>query len=160
MTMTLETKKLLDEVGWQILQALQEDARLSFAELGRRVGLSLPAVAERVRRLEEAGIITGYRAEVNMSKIELPIMVFIRMNTPRNQYPALIALLNALPQVLEGHHLTGSESFIIKVVVASIGDLERLIGQLSAYGQTTTSIVLSSPVVKKVISREATQVKE
>lgn len=146
--MTLDSKKLLDEVGWQILQALQQDARLSFAELGRRVGLSLPAVAERVRRMEEAEIITGYRAEVNMAKIGLPIMAFIRMNTPRDQYPALIAQLHSLPQALECHHLTGSESFIIKVVVASIADLEILIGQLSDYGQTTTSIVLSSPVSK------------
>jgi len=157
--MTLDHTKLLDEVGWRILAALQEDGRLSFAELGRRVGLSLPAVAERVRRLEEAGIITGYRAEVNMVKIELPIMAFIRMNTPRDQYPALIALLNKLPQALECHHLTGSESFIIKVVVASIADLETLIGQLSVFGQTSTSIVLSSPVLKRVITREATEVK-
>ena len=159
MAMALENKKLLDEVGWQILRALQEDARLSFAELGRRVGLSLPAVAERVRRLEEAGIITGYRAEVNMAKIGLPIMVFIRLNTPRDQYPALIALLNNLPQALECHHLTGPESFIIKIVVASIADLETLIGQLSAYGQTTTSIVLSSPFSKKMMTREAVEVK-
>ena len=146
--MTLESKKLLDEVGWQILRALQENARLSFAELGRRVGLSLPAVAERVRRMEEAEIITGYRAEVDMAKIGLPIMAFIRMNTPSDQYPPLIAWLSSLPQALECHHLTGSESFIIKVVVASIADLETLIGQLSDYGQTTTSIVLSSPVAK------------
>jgi Lrp/AsnC family leucine-responsive transcriptional regulator len=157
--MTLEHTKLLDEVGWRILKALQEDGRLSFAELGRRVGLSLPAVAERVRRLEEAGIITGYRAEVNMAKIGLPIMAFIRMNTPRDQYPALIALLNNLPQVLECHHLTGSESFVIKIVVASIADLETLIGQLSAYGQTTTSIVLSSPLSKKMMTPEAVEVK-
>ncbi|GAB4408452.1 MAG: Lrp/AsnC family transcriptional regulator [Anaerolineae bacterium] len=157
--MTLDHTKLLDEVGWRILAALQEEGRLSFAELGRRVGLSLPAVAERVRRLEEAGIITGYRAEVNMAKIELPIMAFIRMNTPRDQYPALIALLNNLPQALECHHLTGSESFIIKIVVTSIADLETLIGQLSAFGQTSTSIVLSSPVLKRVITREATEIK-
>lgn len=157
--MTLEYIKLLDEVGWRILIALQEDGRLSFAELGRRVGLSLPAVAERVRRLEEAGIITGYRAEVNMTKIGLAIMAFIRMNASKDQYPALIALLNRLPQVLECHHLTGSESFIIKIVVTSIADLESLIGQLSAFGQTTTSIVLSSPVLKRVIMREAAEVK-
>ena len=154
--MALENAKLLDEVGWRILRALQEDGRLSFAELGRRVGLSLPAVAERVRRLEEAGIITGYRAEVNLAKIGLTIMAFIRMYTPRDQYPALIALLNRLPQALECHHLTGSESFIIKIAVTSMADLENLIGQLSAYGQTTASIVLSSSLSKKVITREAT----
>ncbi|HXV99613.1 MAG TPA: Lrp/AsnC family transcriptional regulator [Anaerolineae bacterium] len=157
--MALDNAKLLDEVGWRILGALQEDGRLSFAELGRRVGLSLPAVAERVRRLEEAGIITGYRAEVNLAKIGLTIMAFIRMYTPRDQYPGLIALLNRLPQALECHHLTGSESFIIKIAVTSMADLETLIGQLSAYGQTTTSIVLSSSLSKKVITREAAEAK-
>jgi Lrp/AsnC family leucine-responsive transcriptional regulator len=157
--MALDNAKLLDEVGWQIVGALQEDGRLSFAELGRRVGLSLPAAAERVRRLEEAGIITGYRAEVNLAKIGLTIMAFIRMYTPREHYPALIALLKRLPQALECHHLTGSESFIIKIAVSSMADLESLIGQLSAYGQTTTSIVLSSSLSKKVITREAVEAK-
>lgn len=156
--MTLDHTKMLDETGWKIIIALQEDGRLSFAELGRRVGLSLPAVAERVRRLEETGIITGYRAEVNMTKIGLAIMAFIRMNTSQEQYPALMALLNRLPQVLECHHLTGSESFIIKIVVISIADLETLIGHLGRFGQTTTSIVLSSPVLKRVITREAIEV--
>ncbi|MFN8457535.1 MAG: Lrp/AsnC family transcriptional regulator [Anaerolineae bacterium] len=149
--MTLENKKLLDEVGWQILRALQEDARLSFAELGRRVGLSLPAVAERVRRMEEAGIITGYHAQVNLAKVGWPITAFIRMIVPRERYPAFLAAIGAWPEVLEGHHLTGSESFIIKTVVASIADLESFIDRLSEYGQTTTSIVLSSPVTRRII---------
>lgn len=149
--MTLETKKLLDEVGWRLLRELQADARLSFAELGRRVGLSLPAVAERVRRMEEAGIITGYYAEVNLPKMGRPIMAFIRMAVPRERYPAFTALIRDLPEVLEGHHLSGSEAFILKVALTSIPHLEALIDQLSEYGQTTTSVVLSSPVTRRVI---------
>lgn len=149
--MALDSKKLLDEVGWRLLLELQRDARLSFAELGRRVGLSLPAVAERVRRLEEAGIITGYHAQVSLPRIGLPVMAFIRITTTNDRYPAITTLAGNLPQVLECYHLTGTDSFILKVVAASIPDLEGLIAQLSGYGQTATSIVLSSPVTKRVV---------
>lgn len=151
--MTLENHKLLDQVGWQILSALQQDARLSFTELGRRVGLSLPAVAERVRRMEDAGIITGYRADVDATKIGMSMTVFVRLTTTGTQYPKIIALAQELPEVLECHHLTGTDSFIMKVIVSSIAHLETLITQLSTYGQTTTSIVLSSPVVKRVLTK-------
>lgn len=153
--MTLDYTKLLDDVGWQILQALQEDARLSFAELGRRVGLSLPAVAERVRRLEEAGIITGYHAHVNLSKVNLPIVAFIRINVPGERYPQVISLARDLPEVLECYHLSGTDSFIMRVVAASIPHLEALITRLSTYGPTTTSIVLSSPVIKEVVAQKS-----
>jgi Lrp/AsnC family leucine-responsive transcriptional regulator len=153
--MTFETKKLIDEVGWQIIQALQENARLSFAELGRRVGLSLPAVAERVRRLEEAGIITGYHAEINLSKVGLTIMAFIRINVPADRYPQIIAIASDLPEVLECYHLSGTDSFIVKVVTTSIPHLEALITRLSAFGQTTTSIVLSSSLNKRVVAQKS-----
>ena len=156
--MTLENKKLLDHVGWQLLAALQEDARLSFAELGRRVGLSLPAVAERIRRMEEAGIITGYRAEIAVDKIGLSVMAFIRVSASGKQYPAVISLARELPEVVECHHLTGTDSFIMKVVTSSIPHLEALITRLSSYGQTTTSIVLSSPVTKRTFGRPSVQV--
>ncbi|MCB0193794.1 MAG: Lrp/AsnC family transcriptional regulator [Anaerolineae bacterium] len=151
--MTLENQKLLDHVGWQILRELQEDARLSFTELGRRVGLSLPAVAERVRRMEEAGIILGYRADVNTAKIGVSMVAFIRLTTSGSQYPKIIALAQDLPEVMECHHLTGTDSFIMKVIVSSIAHLETLITRLSTYGQTTTSIVLSSPVVKRIVTK-------
>ena len=149
--MTLENKKILDNVGWQILTALQQDARLSFAELGRRVGLSLPAVAERVRRLEEAGIITGYSAKIGLS-----IMAFIRVNTSGDRYPTFISLACKMPEVVECHHLTGTDSFIVKVVVSSIPHLEKLITTFSSYGQTATSVVLSSPVTEKVFDKNST----
>ncbi len=150
----LETEKLLDDIGWRILCALQEDARLSFAELGRRVGLSLPAVAERVRRLEEAGIITGYRAEVDTSRIGRPMLAFIRVNVPGERYPAFTARVGNFAEVLECHHLTGSDSFILKVVTASVPKLEALITRLSHFGQTTTSLVLSSPVTRRILEPE------
>lgn len=153
--MTLESKKLLDEVGWQILRALQEDARLSFAELGRRVGLSLPAVAERVRRMEEAGIISGYHAQVNWPQVGWPIIAFMRMTVARERYPLFLTAVRELPEVVECHHLSGVDSFILKVVLPSIPHLEAFIDRLSEYGQTTTSIVLSSPVTRRVIGPAA-----
>ena len=158
--MSLENHKLLDHVCWQILQALQQDARLSFTELGRRVGLSLPAVAERVRRMEEAGIITGYRAEIDTRKIGLTMTAFIRLSTAGSQYPALIELLQQLPEVMECHHLTGADSFIMKVVVGSIAHLESLITRLSTYGPTTTAIVLSSPVTRRDLTQDLAEAGE
>ncbi|MCA1991615.1 MAG: Lrp/AsnC family transcriptional regulator [Coleofasciculus sp. S288] len=141
--MTFDSEKLLDDTGWQLIQALQDDARLSFAELGRRVGLSPPAVAERVRRMEEAGIITGYRVEINPGKSGLPLMALIGLTTTPQQYPEVIALINNLPEVLECHHVTGNYSFVIKAIASSMSHLEALIGKLSRYGQTSTSLVLS-----------------
>ena len=149
--MTLDSKKLLDNVGWQLLVALQEDARLTFAELGRRVSLSLPAVAERVRKLEEAGIISGYRAEIDAKKMGLPVTAFVRLHTSHTQYPAFILMVENQPEIMECHHLAGVDSFLIKVVVSDIEHLERLITRLNRFGQTTTSIVLSSPVTRQII---------
>ncbi|HEY9632980.1 MAG TPA: Lrp/AsnC family transcriptional regulator [Coleofasciculaceae cyanobacterium] len=151
--MTFDPEKLLDDTGWQLLQALQADARLSFAELGRMVGLSPPAVAERVRRMEDAGIIMGYRAEVNPEKIGLPLTALIALTTTPQQYPQVIALINDLPEVLECHHVTGNGSFSIKAIASSISHLESLIEQLSRYGQTSTSIVLSRTKSHQAIQR-------
>jgi len=151
--MALESEKLLDEIGWKILQELQENARLSFAELGRRVGLSIPAVTERVRRMEDASIITGYHADVDPEKVGLPITAFIRMNIVGDMTPRLTALLKELPEISECHRGTGGDSFIMKVNVASVHHLERLIDRLLPFGTTTTSIVLSSPVAKRLIEK-------
>jgi Lrp/AsnC family leucine-responsive transcriptional regulator len=130
------------------VRELQENARLTFAELGRRVGLSIPAVTERVRRLEDAGIITGYHAEINAEKIGRPITAFIRMNIMGNA-PKLTALLKEMPEIIECHRGTGGDSFILKASLASVHHLEKLIDRLLPFGMTTTSIVLSSPIVKR-----------
>ncbi|MBI1764153.1 MAG: Lrp/AsnC family transcriptional regulator [Acidobacteria bacterium] len=151
--------KILDEIGWKILRELQENARISFAELGRRVNLSIPAVTERVRRLEDAGIITGYHAEVDAEKIGLPITAFIRMNIVGDMTPRLTVLLKELPEISECHRGTGGDSFIMKVNVASVHHLERLIDRLLPFGTTTTSIVLSSPVAKRLIERQPAEQK-
>jgi len=143
---TKPAAKLLDDIACHILQELQEDARISFAELGRRVGLSTPAVMERVRRLEEADVIRGYRAEINPALIGAPITAFIRVAVTGELLARFITVTKKLPEVLECHRVTGSESFIIKVAVASIEHMEATIDKLTPYVATTTSIVLSSPV--------------
>jgi len=152
--MALENERLLDETGWHILEALQENARLSFSELGQRVGLSSPAVAERVRRMEDAGIITGYRAEVNMAKIGYPITAIIRVsNSPGERCARLTASTQSIPEVLECYRVTGSDSLIMKVMAASVEHLELLIDRISEHGQLTTSIVLSTVLSRKVVTR-------
>ena len=147
----MQSDKLLDDIGRQILRALQEDARISFSELGRRVGLSSPAVAERVRRMEEGCIIQGYRALVSYERLGFPITAFIRVSTPASRMHEADLIAEKIPEVLECHHLTGTDCLILKVVVSSVGHLEEVINQMGHYGQTTTSIVLSSPVTSRIL---------
>ena len=125
--MALEIEKLLDETGWRILQALQENARLSFSELGLRVGLSSPAVAERVRKLEDAGIIKGYHAEIDTAKVGYPITAIIRMQTQGERCTRVLVNVRDIPEVLECYRLTGSDSLVMKVMVSSVEHLEALI---------------------------------
>ena len=147
--MTFDSAKTLDITSWQLLEALQEDARLSYAELGRRVGLSPPAAAERVKRMEEVGIIAGYRVEIDAEKIGLPITALIALTTTPQQYPQVISLMINLVEIQFCHHVTGDSSFMMEARVSSIAHLEKLIEQLSQYGQTKTAIVLSSPIVRR-----------
>jgi Lrp/AsnC family leucine-responsive transcriptional regulator len=149
--MTLENERLLDETGWRILQALQENARLSFSELGLRVGLSSPAVAERVRRLEDAGIIKGYRAEIDTTKVGYPITAIIRLQAQGERCTRFPAYVQEIPEVLECYRLTGSDALVMKVMIASVEHLEVIIDRLSAHGPLTTSIVLSTPIAKRII---------
>ena len=129
------SNKLLDDIGRQILRILQEDGRISFNELGRKVGLSSPAVAERVRRMEEAGIILGYRAIVDQSRVGYPIMAFVRLSIPVSFLAQADELAKSIPEVLE----------------CQVGHLEEVISKMGSCGMTTTAIVLSSPVVSRPI---------
>lgn len=143
----------IDGLSWRILTELQADARLSFSELGRRVGLSTPAAAERVRRLEDLGVIRGYSAQVDPIAVGLTVGAFIRIRLTGAETLArkLTAALEKMPEVFECHRCTGDESFILKVRVGSVGQLEALIDKLSPFGATTTSLILSSPVERTAI---------
>lgn len=127
------------------------DARISYAELGRHVGLTTPAVIERVRKLEDAKIIIGYRADIDPAKAGLPITAFIRMSITGVDYGHIIEVVQASSEVLECHRGTGGDSFIMKIAVASVEHLQEVIDRLTPYGITTTTIVLSSPVKQRVI---------
>ena len=144
---------LLDPLSRKILAELQRNARLSFAEIGRRVGLSTPAAAERVRRLEESGVIAGYEARINPRALGLDVTAFVRVRVTGAETLArrLTRLASELPEVLECHRCTGDESFILKVRVPSVGRLERLIDQLTPFGMTSTALVLSSPVERSSV---------
>jgi len=141
----------LDAIAWKIIEALQRNARLSFAELGRKIGLSTPAVAERVRRLEEAGIITGYHAALDMAKLGVPIRVLVRLTIHGGdlQVSRTVTAIKELAEISRCHRITGAESFVIEADVVSIRHLEALIDKLSTLGATSTSTVLSSPVQRR-----------
>lgn len=142
----------LDSVSWKILEALQHNARLSYAELGRKVGLSTPAAAERVRRLEEAGIITGYHASLDLAKLGMPIRVLVHLTIHGGdvQVQRTVAAVKELAEIGRCHRITGAESFIIEANVVSIRHLEAFIDKLSILGATSTSTVLSSPVQRRM----------
>ena len=142
---------MIDEIDWKILTELQKDARTSFAELGRRIGLTTPAIIERVRKLEDAKIITGYRAEIDTAKVGLPIVAFIRMSITGIDYSHIIETVKESNEILECHRATGGDSFVMKVAVADVEHLQVIIDKLTPYGITTTSIVLSSPVKRRTI---------
>lgn len=142
---------MIDTIDWKILKELQINARISFAELGRRVGLTTPAVIERIRKMEDARIITGYAAEIDTAKVGLSITAFIRMSISGVDYSHIVEVAKSSEEVLECHRGTGGDSFIMKVAVSSVEHLQNLIDKLTPYGITTTSIVLSSPVKKRII---------
>ncbi len=148
---TLPNEVELDAVSWRLIEQLQHNARISFAELGRKVGLSTPAVAERVHRLEDAGIITGYHASLNVGKLGSPIRVLVRLTIPGGdlQISRTVTALKELTEIARCHRITGDESFVLEANVVSIRHLEALIDRLSNFGATSTSTILSSPVERR-----------
>lgn len=146
-----EFEKLLDGIGRKILAALEANARISLASLGRQVGLSAPAAAERVKKLEEAGIIKGYHAAIDPAVTGRTVLAFIQLTTESRHYPAVKAMAARLPDIVACHHISGEASFILKVRVADVAELETVVSRLSPYGQTRTSIVLSTSVEKTAL---------
>ncbi len=138
--------KEIDPVNLRVLEELQREPRLTMSELGRRVGMSSPAVTERVRRLEEAGVIRGYRLELNPAALGLPITAFIRIHPSPGQLSKIAELAQQIPEVAECHRVTGEDCFILKVYIPAIDQLDRLLDCFLLYGTTTTSLVQSSPV--------------
>ena len=136
----------MDDIDCEILAELQANARIPFAELGRRVGLSTPAAIERVRRLEEAHVILGYRALVDPAKVGLPVRAFVKVTVAGDKLAKFAALVRNLPEVLECHRVTGAESFMVQVAVRDVTHMEKVIDSMMPYVATNTSMILTSPV--------------
>ncbi len=149
----------IDALGRRILQILQEDGRISFTDLGRKVGLSAPAVADRVRRLEDLGIVQGFAAHVDRASLGLNLTAFIRLSAPSAAFPKLQCLAREAPEILECHLVTGDDGFIIKVAAEGVDHLDQVIQSLAAFGTTASSIVLSTTVEHKPITPPARQAK-
>ncbi|MEU3026830.1 Lrp/AsnC family transcriptional regulator [Streptomyces incarnatus] len=142
----------LDAIDWRILDALQRDGRTSFADLARAVSMSASAVTERVRRLEEAGVISGYAAVVEPERVGLTILAFVRLRYPNGNYKPFHDLVEAMPEILEAHHVTGDDCFVIKVAARSMRHLEEISGRIGVLGSVTTSVVYSSPLPRRAIA--------
>ncbi len=142
--MTFRTERELDDLDWRILDELQSDARLSFKELGRRVNLSAPAVAERVRRLEEGGVLTGYHASVNPQRAGFPIAAFVEMRCALASCLLKTGTAEDFPEVVEIHKLSGDHCSMLKVRAASLEHFEGLLERLGRHGEMRSSVVLST----------------
>ena len=147
--MTVVSPEPLDDIDWRILSWLQRDARASYADLAREVAMSPSAVAERVRRLEESGVITGYRAVVAPERVGLGIAALIRLRYPTGNYGPFRRLLDEVPEILEAHHVTGGDCFVLRVVARSMRHLEEVTGRVAALGAITTSVVYSTPLADR-----------
>ncbi|MEH6625689.1 MAG: Lrp/AsnC family transcriptional regulator [Motiliproteus sp.] len=142
----------LDSISWKILSRLQQDGRASLASIARDVSMSLPAVTERIKRMEEQGIIEGYRAVINEAELGRTLKVFIQLKTPASRYRSFLDYAEQTEAIRECHHITGDGAFIIQVLIEDIRQLEPLVENLSSFGETKTSIVMSSPLMKTMIS--------
>ena len=140
---------LLDDINRRLLRELQADARLTMAELGRRVSLSAPAVADRVARLERAGVITGYQARIDPKALGYPIAVVVRIRPASRQLHKIPEVAAEIPEIVECRRITGEDCYVIDLHLRSMDDLEDILDRFVAYGQTTTSIVHSSPVPRR-----------
>ncbi len=137
---------LLDAVNVRLLEELQGDPRLTMTELGRRVSMSSPAVTERVRRLEEAGVIRGYCLDLDPAALGLPLAAYVRVRPNPGRLPEVAELARRIPEVVECHRITGEDCFILKVHLPAMDQLDRLLDRFLLHGVTTTSIIQSSPV--------------
>lgn len=147
------SESLLDEVGWQILSILQNDARISFKELGQRIGLTGTAIAERVRKMEDEGIIEGYGLKLNLKKIGLPVTAFFKLRVSAENCDKLREMAKSLPEIIEAYRVVGNEYYILKVVLPSMEHLEVIMKKFLQLGPVDISIILSTTVVDKTIEK-------
>lgn len=141
--------KELDRVDLRILTELQASARLSLAELGRRVGLSAPAVGERVQRLEDTGVISGYHAEVDPRALGFPVTIMVRVRPSIREQPRVAKIAQEIPEIVECYRMTGDDCYYFTMHLRSVEQLEPIIDRFTPYGRTTTSLIQSAPVPRR-----------
>lgn len=151
------SRSRLDPTDIAIIEAMQENGRIAISELGRRIGLSQPATSERVKRLEDRGIIAGYSARIDPAALGLGMMAVIRLRTTHEHIRTCLKQFSEMPHVIEVLRLTGEDCFLLKVLVPSPGELETIVDSIARFGSVTTSIVLRSeqpkPIGRKLIQR-------
>ena len=148
---TAETDRSgLDPTDIAIIEVMQENGRIAISELGRRVGLSQPATSERVKRLEEKGVISGYGARIDAAALGLGMMAVVRLRTTHEHIRACLKLFSEMPHVMEVLRLTGEDCFLLKVLVPTPGELETIVDTIARYGAVTTSLVLRSEPPKTI----------
>ena len=147
--MRFDPKSGLDATDWKLVDLLQSGARASYAELGRKLRLSPPAVAERMKRLEERGVVRAYRAEVDLSALGRGLHVYLRVVVAPKDYARFKKSVAAMDEIFECHHVTGAESFVLRAAVEAVPALEALIQKLTVYGPTTTSVILSTALDRR-----------
>jgi Lrp/AsnC family leucine-responsive transcriptional regulator len=141
----------LDDVNRQLLRELQENPRITMSALARRVGMSAPAVTERVQRLERSGVIAGYRVDIDPAALGMPVAAFARIRPVPGQLPKIAALAKGMPEVSECHRITGEDCFLVKVHAPTIDGLEQILDRFLVHGNTVTSIVVASPVPPRAL---------
>ncbi|WP_022888914.1 Lrp/AsnC family transcriptional regulator [Agromyces italicus] len=142
----------LDSTDHAIIATLQQDGRMSVAQLARAIALSPSATADRLRRLTDAGVITGYSITVDPEALGYAVTAFVRLAYPSGNYRPFHDLVDTLPEIVEAHHVTGADCFIIKVLARSMRDLERITGRLATLGGITTNVVYSSPIPSRHVT--------
>ena len=147
----------IDELNWAILTRLQENARYSFAEIGREIGLSSPAVAERVKKMEDAGVIKGYKTEISYNKTGHQLKAVITLRAFMGRLKPFLEKVKEFPEVINCYRITGNENIIMEVILRDQSHLEELIDKLITYGETKTHIVLSQVVAFAPINKNNTK---
>jgi Lrp/AsnC family transcriptional regulator, leucine-responsive regulatory protein len=142
-------KALLDERNIKLLRLMRDDPQITTSELARRIGMSAPAVRERIERLKDSGVILGYRLEIDPAALGYPVAIFIRVRPMPGQLSKIATLAKRLPQIVECHRITGEDCYIMRAHVEALDQLDALLDRFLVYGQTTTSLIQSSPVPQR-----------
>lgn len=144
----------MDELNWRILELLQQSGRASYAEIGRVVGLTAPAVTERIQKMEDMGVITGYKATINAEKLGISVRTIIQLQVNRSVFNNTLKKLAAFPEVFDCYRTTGTSSLFLLAGFTSMHHMEQFLNELLQYGEPVSSIILSHPISNRVLKHK------